>query len=248
MKNREIKVKITRKQLGEIYKHVCEPWRGRITQALLTENISDDAIEVDNKLLLKAYGQARSERHFMWLDKVTGGVYCLNPEIELNKWYWVKRSLGQPQDALIYVQGLSRDCKGNFGFNHGGAWFNGYEERFNICNSLERLRPAKETEVLEALKKEALRRGLIDGDVKTNRLFIIGNSLSFLDYTLMRDGIWATLVKREYIWLKTIRKGKTVIERHPEKQLVNLLSNGWKRLTESDLGQMKNELLKIKEI
>src|SRR5690606_26881575 len=81
--------KVTRKQLGEIYPLVCANWKDRINQILL-QNPFSDTVEVDNELLLKAYSHASSEVHTRWLDKVTGGINSLKPQIELNKWYWVE--------------------------------------------------------------------------------------------------------------------------------------------------------------
>lgn len=259
--------KVTRKQLGDIYPLVCKVWKDRITQ-VLSQNPFSDTVEVDNELLLKAYQAGSNEYHINWLDKVTGGIDSLKPQVELGKWYWVEAQIGHEQDALIYVQDLSKDCKGNYGFNHAGKWLSGVRDKdgigsYAIWNNLDLLRPATDTEVFEALKKEAIRRGLIEG-VRIKSPFIIGTgdcesvtrlsnsyelrknsfvNLGDWNYTLMRDGIWATPIEEPiYIWLKTKRKGKMVIERHPEKQLVNLLSNGWEVVIESDLERIKNEL------
>src|SRR5690606_10316620 len=81
--------KVTRKQLGEIYPLVCKDWQRKINEVLI-QNPFSDTMEVDNELLLKAYSHANSVVHTRWLDKVTGGIYSLKPQIELNKWYWVK--------------------------------------------------------------------------------------------------------------------------------------------------------------
>lgn len=257
--------KVTRKQLGEIYPLVCESWKGRITQ-VLSQNPFSDTLEVNNELLLKAYAHANNRDHIYWLDEVTGGINSLKPQIELGKWYWVKaQGSSHKQDALIYVQDLSEDCKGNFGISHGGRWLigEGNGDSYAIWNNLDFLRPATDTEVFEALKREAIRRGLVEG-VRIKALWIGTDSnestfkmtgryefdehtiknMSVCTYGLMRDGIWATPIEIEpkYIWLKTKRKGKMVIERHPENQLVNLLSNGWEVVIESDLEQIKNEL------
>src|SRR5690606_3094476 len=156
--------KVTRKQLGEIYPLVCKAWKDRITQ-VLSQNPFSDTVEVDNELLLKAYQAGSNEYHINWLDEVTGGIKNLKPQIELGKWYWVKAQNDlQKQDALIYVQDLTEDCKGNFGFNHDGKWLNGVLDKRgsnHIWNNLDSLRPTTDAEVYEALKKEAIRRGLI---------------------------------------------------------------------------------------
>lgn len=253
--------KVTRKQLGDIYPLVCEGWKDRINQ-VLSQNPFSDTVEVDNELLLKAYQAGSNEYHINWLDEVTGGIKNLKPQAELGKWYWVKAQVdSHKQDALIYVQDLSEDCKGNFGFNHVGKWLSGVLDKggsYHIYNNLDYLRPATDTEVFEALKKEAIRRGLIEG-VRIKSPWILGESAVAIsynyilqrdglsvsgksNYTLMKDGIWATPIEPKYIWLKTERKGKLVIERHPENQLGNLLLNGWEKLILSDLEQIKNEL------
>lgn len=258
--------KVTRKQLGEIYPLVCEGWQSRINE-VLSQNPFIDTMNVDNKLLLKAYANADNVHHTRWLDEVTGGINSLKPQIELNKWYWVKARGWNKQDALIYVQDLSTDCKGNYGFNHAGEWLNGVldkwdEGSYHIYNNLDRLRPATDTEVFEALKKEAIRRGLIEGviikalwigtanyesthSLSVNYIFdehTIKN-MSVCTYGLMRGGIWATpIAEPKFIWLKTKCKGKIVIEQHPENKFENLLLNGWEKLTQSDLEQIKNEI------
>src|SRR5690606_30122571 len=134
-------------------------------------------MNVCNELLLKAYLHANSLNHTRWLDEVTGGINSLKPQVELGKWYWVKaQGSSHKQDALIYVQDLSKDCKGNYGFNHAGEWLNGVIDEggsYHIWNNLDYLRPATDTEVFEALKKEAIRRGLIEG-VRIKSPFIIG--------------------------------------------------------------------------
>lgn len=258
--------KVTRKQLGEIYPLVCWVWQGRIDQ-VLSQNPFNDIMEVDNDMLLQAYARAFNVAHTRWLDEVTGGINYLKPQIELNKWYWVKAQGDyHKQDALIYVQDLSMECKGNFGFNHAGKWLNGSgvdsDNNYAIYNNLDFLRPATDTEVFEALKKEAIRRGLIEGVIikalwigtanyeSTHSLSVnytfdehTIKNMSVCTYGLMRGGIWATPIEEpKLIWLKTERKGKIVIEQHPENQLRNLLLNGWEKLTQSDLEQIKNEI------
>lgn len=265
MENNSNKTKITRKQLGEIYPNVRRSWQSKINE-VLAENRFDDVLEVDNEILLKAYLESY-EGHRIWLDSVTGGINNLKPQIELGRWYWVRaNSECHKQDALIYVQDLSKECKGNYGFNHVGEWLDGESNggigSYAIWNNLYHLNLATDMEVEKALIKEAKRRGYkvgvtaIFGSSRDQRTISSKRftweswddtmALSMgCDVIFRQDtGKWAEIIEKEpkYVWVKTKRKGKLVIEQHPEKQLVNLMSNGWEKLTQTDLEKIKKEL------
>lgn len=138
----------------------------------------------------------------------------IEEEVKLgpNRWVFIERDIqydSTEQRALVFYQGNENPT---FGFTHYGNWSNHYGNGINtFSNPKYKYSYPTESEVLEALTKEAVKRGYKNGNYKclsipthtlfTNESFsydselntlVKGDSLS--KNVVFKNGVWAEII------------------------------------------------------
>jgi len=120
---------------------------------------------------------------------------CFETELEVGKWY-----KNPNRKAIMYFETIKNNTCFGYGFDNSGIWENKLEY---FCNNWE---PATEKEVEEALVKEAIKRGLVEGakvnpikgvyGINTDKEYkLIQNRLYFCGDCFFKDGIWAEIIQ-----------------------------------------------------
>jgi hypothetical protein len=159
----------------------------------------------------------------------------IKPVLTRNKWYWVDlmsiHSALEHQKALICFQGYETD---HFGFDYSGNWsthFGTRKESGILGNTTE----ATSKEILNALIKEAHKRGFVTGEKVTAltgatkqentfyvgelRYRVISGNWVFGDdnWVIMKDGAWAKVLKSTEWYVKDFQY------KHPTDSLIDYL-------------------------
>ena len=163
-----------------------------------------------------AKGNAKVER---WFPE------AFETKFEVGKWYKNK------DDNHLYCVVAQTDSQYNpfqaYGFNSDGSW----SKTNSRC--LTNFRPATESEVFEALKKEAVKRGFVKGAKITNVIneyteniysgtykngsnSILVDTCDYGNFTIFKDGKWAEIIKE-----------KTLSKSEAEAKLNELINDGY---------------------
>lgn len=215
-KNNNMKTyEVTRQELQVIYPNVCKDWQAEINKVASVNPIAD-VIQVDEELIKRAYDEANGDQK-KWLNKVFPEFF---PKLVVGNWYAVHNA-NYAEPLIAFFTGVGNQ---GIGKNFIGKWsthISLYAQDLG-AKTFE----ATEEQVLEALTKEAKRRGLIEGvrvdfevhkdDIRTLRgeyelnlssgWFSIGTDILF-HFKNGFEGIWNDKIVKEpeidYSRLKT---------------------------------------------
>jgi len=215
---------ITREALKEIHPNVCSTWKNEI-EDIIKQNPLEDSFIVPEYLIRQAYKEA-SVYQKDWLDEHFPELMF---NMEIGKWY-------ERDGILMCYQGLGGtskfDIKG-FGISPSGNWapITYWEKPFDW-------KPAKPEDVLEALTKEAKRRGLCEGVVvkhKAGRVgtlkgefrvneergyFCMGEEI-LLFFEGERAGEWSDEIVKPEIDYDKLKTGSQVKIRKTDQMMIN---------------------------
>lgn len=139
-------------------------------------------------------------------------------DLEAGEWYFVERpeeEFCDKQSALIFYE----DKNDLYGFDHGGTWINHYG---NPKNDKYTFTKATESEVFEALKKEALRRYKVGDYIKTHQGTNVLKTLDIVHSLKYNQGIYN---KQDYgLWLFMNGQWAEIIETISKEEAEKLLN------------------------
>jgi len=145
------------------------------------------------------------------LKEVFPGLF--ETKLEVGKWY--KHKAG----GFLNVKEINGDKAVCFGIYSSGGWYDKEEGR--VVGLLENIVPATNQEVLEALTKEAVKRGFKEGlkvmplwetpkthwEVHNNQTRFDEKSNSFyFGCCIFQNGTWATIIKPKQMTIQEIEK------------------------------------------
>lgn len=147
LKQKDMKTyEVTRKQLQVIYPDVCKDWQAEINK-VASVNPLVDVIEVSGELVKRAFEEANGDQK-KWLNNVFPDFL---PKLVVGKWY-------NYNNGIFCYQGEEDGLIQAFGLTNCGTWASG-----NSGSDYHKWKEASEEQVLEALIREAKRRGLVEG-------------------------------------------------------------------------------------
>lgn len=142
-------------------------------------------------------------------------------KLEIGNWY-----IGE-EGALAFFNGYNKDCYGihyTGGFHSNAKWFYGQNKDWE-----NKLRPATESEVFEALKKEAVKIGFVDGVEYLSPTSNIHNIFrGKFEFDFNRDIIFSggVAIFNKGKWAKIIKE-KTLSKSEAEAKLNELINDGY---------------------
>lgn len=131
-------------------------------------------------------------------------------ELEIGRWYWVDRSgkIWDDYKALVFFQGHGIKT---YGFDHSDCFTNNYGALDTFRDPKYKYALASDNAITEALKAEAIKRGLVEGvycalksesvtlqRIDKSDIIFSNNTLcgfsSYIEFILFKDGVWAEII------------------------------------------------------
>ena len=152
--------------------------------------------EITENQIKEAHNSACKE----WKTKIESWFpECFKQKIEVGKWY-------KDGASLVFINKyLNNSGIIGYGFTGNGKWKNEWYHNYSI----DKLTPARENEVFEMLKNEAIKKGLVHGVIVQSALYdnwqrringeyryLNNNALIVDNITLFVDGNWAKVIEK----------------------------------------------------